>query len=475
MSDYDLIVVGAGTAGMVCASEAARRGLRVAAFEKDDRIGGALHWSGGHMSAGGTRRQRARGIDDSVADHLADIRRINGGSGDPALIEKAARLAPGTIDWLEDLGFAFAPECPRVIYGHVPYDRPRTHYGVNKALSILEVIRPLWDEQVAAGRLELFAGRAVDELLTDGGRVTGVRAGQRTARAPHVVLTTGGYGSNPELFAELHPGVHLLSTAYPTATGDGHLLARRAGAVLEYADCFVPSLGGVELSPGRADFNRAWAMLLTSVYRPAREIYLDGDGHRFMDENEANADTRERTVLERTQGFFWAVFDQAALDWRSPTGAENPLMIGWDQGRTEAEANRGGFLHRANSLDELARATGLPTTTLRQSVAKWNDCVASGHDPAFGRAPCAHPLTTPPYYALKTHYSVLVTFAGLRADPGLRVLDAGGRPIPGLYAAGEALGLGATSGNAFCSGMAITPALAFGRWLGQTLESETLR
>ena len=112
---YDILIVGAGTAGMACAITAAERGLKVGVVEKVDYVGGAMHWSGGHMSAGGARIQKERGIDDSPQKHLEEIYKINGKTGNLELIEMAVEEAPKTIDWLEDLGFEFAPECPRII------------------------------------------------------------------------------------------------------------------------------------------------------------------------------------------------------------------------------------------------------------------------------------------------------------------------------------------------------------------------
>ena len=126
---YDIIIIGAGTAGMPCAIEAAQRGASVLVIEKDDKIGGTLHLSGGHMSAGGTRPQVRLGIEDSVEKHYADVVEISKNTANDVLIRKAIAEAPHTIDWLDDLGFDFAPESPRLIYGHVPYTVARTHYG----------------------------------------------------------------------------------------------------------------------------------------------------------------------------------------------------------------------------------------------------------------------------------------------------------------------------------------------------------
>ncbi|NRB52071.1 MAG: FAD-dependent oxidoreductase [Saprospiraceae bacterium] len=470
---YDILIVGAGTAGMACAITAAQNGATVGVIEKADHIGGALHWSGGHMSAGGTRRQKAQGIEDSPIKHYEDIVALNEGTGDLDLIRLATEEAPHTIDWLEDLGFEFAPECPRIIYGHIPYNTARTHYGVDKALSIFKVLKPLWDEQVEKGQIDCYLEHSMVGLRIQGEGSKQVvaknREEERVLEAPFVVLTTGGYGSDPTYFAEKHPGVPLLSSTYPTATGDGHRVVEDAGGDFEFAQYHLPSLGGVALSPGRCNFNEAWAMVLTSIYRQPREVYVNAEGRRFMAEDESNADTRERIVTQQTDWKFWLIFDEAALQERGENGMENPIMIGWDTARIKAAAAEERFLWRANDLQGLAEKCGLPADTLADTIRDFNQKVQAKVDVDFGRAYLENPVLEPPFYALEVQASVLVTFGGMKVNDRLQLLDRQGEPMPGLYAAGELLGLGATSGKAFCSGMAITPALSFGRLLGRNL------
>ncbi len=476
---WDVVIIGAGAAGMSCAIEAAERGLRVLVVERSDRPGGALHWSGGHMSAAGCRRQRQVGIEDSAPQHLQEILDINGHTGDEALIRLAVEEAPKTLDWLEDNGFEFAPECPRIIYGHVPYRVPRTFYGSQKGLSVLKVLKRRWQALLAAQRLHVCYGMAaLDVACSEGNRYDTVVAAdvenrEHRFRAQHIVFATGGYGASPAFFAHKHPGAPFVSAAYPTADGSGIALLERKGAAFRFAEHHLPSLGGVEMPPGsgRTDFNEAWAMVLTSVYRPPREVYLNAQGRRFMPEDEPNADTRERHVMRQPGWFFWAVFDQAALDERNADGSESHLLIGWSRERFLDEAQKGVNICQAHHLEALARACQLPTETVLAEISAFNEAVAIGVDRAFGRKYLKNAVAQPPFYAVKICAASLVTFGGVRVNARFEVLDEQGRPLPGLYAIGEMLGLGATSGNAFCSGMALTPAISFGRRLGQQLEA----
>ena len=472
---YDILIVGAGTAGMSCAITAAQKGLKVGVVEKSDIPGGALHWSGGHMSAGGTHLQREKGIEDSPEKHLADIYRINRKSGDLDLIEMAVQEAPKTIAWLNDIGMEWAPECPRIIYGHVAYDTARTIYGPEKALSIYKVLLPLWEEQVVKGAITCYFGNTFVGFDTSGNRFDTVvcesEKGPSRYTGKNIVITSGGYGSNPAYFQQKHPGIPLVSSCYPTATADGHVILEKHGARFQFGEFHLPSLGGMEEEEGsgRVDFNKAWAMVLTSVYRQPRDIYVNAHGKRFIKEDEVSPETRELTTMQQPNWCFWVIFDETALNSPDENGNHNPIIIGRTVAEMKAEAKKENALCMANSIEALAVKTGLPKEQLAETISRYNEMVVSKSDPDFGRMYLEDPIDTAPFYALKVHASVLVTFGGIKVNKHLQVLDADGQPMPGIYAAGEVLGLGATSGSSFCSGMAITPALGFGRILGKTL------
>ncbi len=476
MKDYDIIVVGAGTAGMMCAIFAAKRGLRTMVLEKADHIGGAMHWSGGHMSAGGTKLQKRLGIEDSPEKHYEDIMRINGGSGDLALIRKAVDLAPQLIDWLDDNGFEFDPIAPRIVYGHVPYETPRTHYGVESAKTTLKTMMPHWEKGVAAGLITVALEHEVQRVSKIGDRYSKVHCttqdGEKVYEGHHILLTTGGYGSNPEFFNDQHPGIPLVSAAYPTATGDGHLMIMKEHGSMRFSEHHLSSMGGIENpnGSGRCDFFEGWASVLTSVYRQPRDIYVDQQGDRFITEDEINPDTRERVMLANDIWHFWIIFDEAALLERDDQGNENPIIINWNTEKIKLEAERERFLYRADTIKELSAKINIPPNNLIKTVNNFNAMVDNDHDPDFGREYLKNKISEAPFYALKVHASVLVTFGGVNVNANLQVLNKEGDVLEGLYAAGELIGLGATSGSAFCSGMSITPALSFGRWLGDTLK-----
>ena len=476
--DADIVIVGAGTAGIPCAVEAARGGARVVVVEKDTRIGGTLWLTGGHLSGAGSRRQRALGIEDSPDDHAADVGRISRGTADPGLVRLAVDEAPRTLDWLEDLGVRFEADTPRVIYGHEAYAAPRTTWAEGTGAEMLEAMRPLWDAEVEAGRVVPLLGHTLADLLVEpsegdgaaGRRVVGVRAegpeGPVEVRAPHVVIATGGYASNADFFAEVTPGgAELVSTAHANAQGDGIRAGVRAGGAFRGGEHYLPSWGGIELEPGsgRASYHDAWAMIFTAVYRAPREIVVNQRGERFVREDEPSSDARERALLRQPGHRLWLVFDEAALE-DGP-----PLVKQWAHGTLRGHAEAGQFAWRAETVRDLAEAAGVDPDGLAATVERYNGFVAAGRDADLGREAPDYPVATPPYYAVAARATSLISFGGLHVDRQLRVLGGDGAPVPGLYAIGEAIGAGATSGNAFCSGMLLTPALSFGRILGHRL------
>ena len=443
-------------------------GGRALVIEKTDEVGGTLHLSAGSLSAAGTKRQRDRGIEDDAALHAEDVMRITNGAANERLVRLATQEAGATVDWLDDLGYAFDETSPVIYHGYEPYSRARVYYGDDLARSVYKVLRPLWDDHVKAGNIEVRLDTEMIDLIVENEAVVGVRTRFGNAvedvRAPAVVLMTGGYGSNPEMFAELTPGSpHLVSATRASSTGQGIEIARKHGAAVVGSDNYLGTIGGIEQEPGsgRTDWWGSFANVDPSDRRP-REIYVNARGERYVAEDDTSAHVRQSALLDQPDRKVWAVFDETAL----ADGAS--IVPQWDAAGVRQAAAEGKCAWVAASILELASSTGIDAAGLEKTVSAWNEAVETGRDP-LGRRNPTHPVSAPPFYALLTHPTSLFTFAGLDVDEDLRVLTEAGRPIPGLYAAGEAIGGAATTGGAFCTGMLVTPAISFGRIIGRCL------
>ncbi len=467
---FDFIIVGAGTAGMAAAITAAERGRRVLVIEKDNRIGGTLHLTAGQMSAGGSKVQAEKGILDTPKAHFDDVMRINKWSADAWMIRLATEEAPKTIDWLAENGFEFAEDSPKIVHGHVPYSTPRTHFGKDMGRSILKVLTPLFDAQVQKGNIVLKLELSLNNLLiADNQQVVGIitMSKKQTLRhfyADKIVLTTGGYASNHKLFSKRHPSVsRLISTASPNAQGDGIVIAEKYGAVFHNAEKALSTNGGIELEPnsGRSDFWGVWARVSNAVDREPHELYVNDNGQRFINEDEPNPDVRERVVAALPNRRFWIIFDE------NTRKTAPPLLLWWTADQFLEETKREKVMWQADTLNALADKTGLPKHNLLNTINRFNAYIDKQRDVDFGRKLLNDNILHPPFYAVLTHAINLITFGGLKVNKKLQVVRQNGEPIKGLYAAGEILGAGATSGNAFCGGMLLTPALSFGRILGR--------
>lgn len=208
----DLLIVGAGTAGITAAICAAERGKKVVVIEKADEAGGTLHYTAGHLSAAGTNLQIRKGIIDTPEEHYADIERISQHTMNPVIARKAVDLAPSTLNWLEDLGYPFHEKAPLIIYGHEPYSKPRTYLGLNDirtqidapGKTLLHLLLPIFNKYISAGKIEVHYNTKMEGIEVEGEEVVGIKTiddrGCTINTAKNYLLTTGGYASNPEFF-----------------------------------------------------------------------------------------------------------------------------------------------------------------------------------------------------------------------------------------------------------------------------------
>jgi fumarate reductase flavoprotein subunit len=457
--DYDVIIVGGGGAGMCAAIEAHLAGARVMVLEADTRLGGATAQSGGVFYAAGTSVQRARGYDDS-ADAMFDyVMTINQWRIKPDLFRVICDESGPCLEWLIELGALFPPA--QLVKGGVE-PVPRAHPSAGAGSGIADVLI----NRVGALGIDTALATRVDGLLVENGQVVGIRALGVELRAPAVVVTTGGFGNSPEMRARFYPTaaqhgdrVWAVHNAAPFILGDGITLGESIGAAITGHDTglLLPSSGhGKNLEP----FLPPWLMLVNIQAR------------RFIPEM-ASYSITGYALNEQPEARGWAIFDEAALRTAShdiryldPYGAGINLPT-WEEDTIRKRVAKGEILV-GETLEQLAVKCKLDPRALAYSVEQYNaDCDARVDSHFFQQEEKAFPVRTGPFYACEVRASTIgVTGAGLDIDRECRVLDEAGVPIPGLFAAGEVLGV--LMGKRYAGGgMSIGPAVVLGREAGR--------
>jgi len=464
---FDLIVIGGGTAGIPAAIFAAERGARVVIIEKAPVLGGTLYLSGGLMAAAGTVFQEAEGIEDSADNHYDDIMRISNETSDPMLARLWADHGGPVVNWLADNGFGIRDEHPVTTTGYDPYGVRRYQCGPEEGVSILKVIMPLLNRHIQAGRVTVLTEAAAVELTkSTNGSITGVVVedsnGARTDIAgSNVLLATGGCSANDAMFQELH-GLPLYRHAgYPFSQGDGLSLGVAAGGYLRGADNYVGYYGSVAV----ADQIPSELLVTMSIDPKVRipwEIFVNIHGERFIREDHPSVNTRDRIMDRQPQHRFWAVFDQQILD-QAP-----PLIPEWSKQKLLETFDTHPMFARSDSLRDLAIAAGIDADGMERSIRDYNAGIENQTNDPLDRSHRPLPVSTAPFYAIRSQSWTLKSYAGLAVDENLQVLTREGEPIGNLYAAGEVLGA-ATSGKSHTGGGSVTPAMAFGRLLGERI------
>jgi fumarate reductase flavoprotein subunit len=464
---YDVIVVGGGTAGIPCALFAAQGGARVLLIEKSPALGGTLFWSTGQIAGAGTVFQQRLGITDSPDAHFADCMRINENTADPALTRLTVDHAGDTINWLAEHGFEVMTGHPVTGIGHDHFTARRYQQGVKSGLSILNAFLPSLEASIARQQISLLTGTAVQGLIQENsGKVVGVTAsgplGTQDFRGSHVVLASGGCAANPRLFEDLH-GVPLYAkTAYPTSQGDGLILGMSAGGAIVGGEKYASLPGLVPDAWQYPAQMHAWAPLHPMVRQPW-EILVNAHGERFVREDHPSVHQIERGIYRQPGHRHWAIFDAEML------AKSEPIIPDWSRDRLANEYQTHPMFSRAMTLEELAFRAGINASSLRRNIDDYNRRQQTAKADRFGRTHRPMTIEKAPFYAIAMQGWTLVSFAGLSVNRNFQVLDPQRKAISNLYAIGEVIGAGATSGAAYTNGMLVTPAITFGRLLGSAL------
>ena len=484
--DADVVVVGAGGAGMTAAITAAAEGKSVVILESQSMVGGNSVRATGGMNAGKTVYQdenefgESAGVEKTLktaAEKYADNETITalaktvseqwaayqadptgyfdsvelmeldtmiGGKGinDPELVETLCANSADAIDWLDEHGITL-----HNVSSFGGASVKRIHRPVNaegKTVSVGSYMIPLLEENCEKAGVKMMLDTTATEILTDangaavGVKATGASGETVTVTAKAVVLATGGFGANLDMVVKYKPELKgFMTTNAPGIQGQGIEMAQAIGAA-------TVDMDQIQIHP-TVEANTA--ALITEGLRGDGAILINEEGQRFIDEV-GTRDVVSAAEIAQTGSYSWLVVDQAMADASS-------VIQGYI---------KKGYTVTGSTYEELGKAMGVDAAAFAETMEKWNGYVEAKNDPDFGRTSFANPLNTAPYYAVKVTAGVHHTMGGLKINANTEVLNEKGEVIPGLFAAGEVTG-GVHGANRL-GGNAVADFTVFGRIAG---------
>ncbi len=465
--ETDVVVLGAGGAGLAAAIGAAQEGCVVTVVEALDSV-----WKsntatcGGVMMAACTSVQREAGIEDSVAEFEKYLEAVGGGYDDPALRKLWANLSGPTLEWVRGLGVNFPQSHLYVsgvepMFAHITPPVARGH--ITDTRSGRPIVEALYKKAQACGVTWMFETRGQRLITGSGGEVQGVEVeqnGQRlTLRARRgVVLATAGFSRNTDMIKNFMPKM-LTGGSFGSEwqQGDGIKMGQTVGARL--VNMWVPQAAvfGVPVS------SHMTPCMVVTIWGGAC-VMVGQDGKRHFNEDMYYEFLYDR-IAELPGGFVWTIWDQDIAD----LGSQRIVVPPFEGGLDAAVAN--GWVHRADTVADLAGPLGLDTQTLTQTLDEYNAAVRAGQDP-LGKVVGLGAVARPPFYGAKTVPAICDTAGGLQVNTAMQVINVFGQPIPRLYAAGSTTG--GWRGKIYPgSGTAVTVAIALGRVAGQAVSAES--
>ena len=485
--DADIVIVGAGGAGMTAAITAAEEAKSVVILESQSMVGGNSVRATGGMNAGKTVYQdenefgEAAGVEKTLktaAEKYADNETITalaktvseqwaeyqanptgyfdsvelmeldtmvGGKGinDPELVETLCSNSADAIDWLDEHGItlhnvaSFGGASVKRIHRPVDAD--------GKTISVGSYMIPLLQENCEKAGVQILLNTTANEILTDangaavGVKATGASGETVTVNAKAVVLTTGGFGANLDMVTEYKPELKgFMTTNAAGAQGQGIEMATAIGAG-------TVDMDQIQIHP-TVEANTA--ALITEGLRGDGAVLINAEGKRFIDEV-GTRDVVSAAEIAQTGSYSWLVVDQAMVDASS-------VIQGYI---------KKGYTVTGETYEELGKAMGVDEAAFAETMNTWNGYVDAKNDPDFGRTSFANKLDTAPYYAIKVTAGVHHTMGGLTINTNTEVLKEDGSVIPGLFAAGEVTG-GVHGANRL-GGNAVADFTVFGRIAGK--------
>ena len=486
--DADVVVIGAGGAGMTAAMTAADAGQKVVILESQAMVGGNSARATGGMNAAKTVYQdenefdQAAGVEKTLATaaekyadnetitalaktvseqwaayqanptgyfdsvELMELDTMVGGKGinDPELVKTLCEGTADAIDWLDENGITL-----HNVSSFGGASVKRIHRPVNeegKVVSVGAYMIPLLQENCEKRGIDIVLNTTVDTILTDAnGAAVGVSGTDKdgntvVVNAKSVILATGGFGANLDMVTQYKPELAgFMTTNAAGAQGQGIEMATAIGAG-------TVDMDQIQIHP-TVEANTA--ALITEGLRGDGAILVNANGERFIDEV-GTRDVVSAAEIAQPGSYSWLIVDQAMADASS-------VIQGYI---------KKGYTKTGATYEELAKELDVDPAAFANTMETWNGYVEAKNDPDFGRTSFANPLNNGPYYAIKVTAGVHHTMGGVTINSATEVLKEDGTVIPGLFAAGEVTG-GVHGANRL-GGTAVADFVVFGRIAGES-------
>lgn len=446
---HDIVVIGAGGAGLTAAIEAKAAGADVIVLEKMPLAGGNTLISGAEYAASNNWLQKKEGIEDSVELHMQDTLKGGDYKAKEELVRVLAENALAGAEWLRDeVGVVWEDEL--MFFGGHSVKRSLIPAGASGKEIITKQLAKAEEMNIPV----LLSTKATSLITDKSGKVIGVKAEGKDANYTFntnkaVIIASGGFGSNVEMRIKYNPDIDetILSTNTVGSTGDGITMAEGIGA----------SLIGMEFIQTYPICDPLTGTLL--YYDDARlyghTVIVNKEGKRFVEEL-GRRDVMSMAIKAQTGNVCYELIDQNGFEASKLQENHGPEL---------EYLFKNKLLVKADTLKEAAEFFEIDATELQATVDKYNGYVVAGKDPEFNKRSLPSTIEVGPFYICKAAAAVHHTMGGIEINTNAQVLDKEGNVIEGLFAAGEVTG--GIQGTNRLGSNALADITVFGRIAGQ--------
>ncbi|MBT2761190.1 flavocytochrome c [Paenibacillus sp. ISL-20] len=435
---YDIIIVGAGGAGMSAALEAKDKGMNPVIFEKMPIAGGNTIKSSSGMNASETKFQQEQGIKDNNDLFYEETLKGGHGTNDKDMLRFFVDHSASAIDWLDSIGIRLNNITITGGMNEKRTHRPEDGSAVGQYL-VNGLVKNVQEQEIP-----LFINAKVTDITEKDGKVNGVKVifnenDEKNIAADAVVVTTGGFGANMDMISEVRSDLKgYVTTNQEGSTGDGITMIEKLGGT-------TVDMDQIQVHP---TVQQEKSYLIGEAVRGEGAILVTSQGQRFTNE----LDTRDNVtaaINKLPEKSAYLVFD---------SGVKSRV-------KAIQQYEKMGFVIHGDSIEALAKEMGVPADQLKATLDTWNSAVKNNEDTEFNRTTgMDNDLSGAPYHAIQIAPGIHYTMGGVKINTNTEVLDKDGTPIPGLFAAGELTG--GLHGQNRIGGNSVAEIIIFGRQAG---------